>query len=259
MASSLQDMLDRWDNEGRNWDSKAYYPAILDLKRRSCLVVGAGSVGEEKIKGLLTASATVKVVSKQTSDWVRELAERGEIDLKLSWYEESDIENCFLAIAATENKDTNKQVFDHAEKRGILCNVVDVPELCNFTLPSVHRIDDLIIAISTGGASPALARKLRLEISDTYGKEHADELKVLGALRNELKGRYPDARDRKIVFERIVYSDLLDLVRDGRTEEIDQWVSRCIEDGPKYASEADHLNIIHNTVNRESTETEQKA
>ncbi len=244
MTGKLQEMLDRWDERGRSWDSKAYYPAILDLNGRSCLVVGAGSVGENKIKGLIAASATVKVVSKQASDQVRELAERGEIDLALRAYEESDIENCFLVIAATEHTDTNRQVFDHAEKRGILCNVVDDPELCNFTLPSLHRNDDLIIAISTSGASPALARKLRLEIGDAYGDGYAQELKILGALRDELKERYPDADDRKIVLERIVYSNLLDLVRQERSDEIDQWVSRCIEDGPGYTSEADHRKMV---------------
>ena len=249
VEAPVKRMLDRWRERDRKWDAEVYYPAILDLNGRKCLVVGAGDVGEEKIDGLLTANAEVTVVAQEASDTVKKWAGNGLIDLNLRSYSATDLEGCFLVIAATEDTQINQAVYEEAEKRGLLCNVVDSPSLCNFILPSIYRNDDLIISISTGGASPALARKIRIEISGSYGDEHADMLKILGSLRVELKARYPDYRDRKILLERIVYSDLLEWIKEGRTDEIEEWVSRCIEDGPDYASEDDHRSMISAALN----------
>lgn len=244
--------MKRWLNSKRSWETQDFYPAILNLKGRKCLVVGAGSVGQEKIAGLLETHASVRVVAPEVSDAVREWAEKGMIDLELRPYQESDLDGCFLVIAATEDMDTNTTVSEQAEGRGMLCNVVDVPELCNFILPSIHRNDDLMIAVSTGGASPALARKLRLEIAQIYGDEYAVALKVLGSLREELKGRYPDPKDRKILFERIAYSDLLDWIRNGEADRIEAWIERCIEEGPGYVNEDEHRTHIEAWLDREA-------
>jgi precorrin-2 dehydrogenase/sirohydrochlorin ferrochelatase len=126
----------------------------------------------------------------------------------------------------------------------MLCNVVDVTHLCNFILPSIMRQGDLSISVSTGGASPALARKIRLDIEDRYGGEYGVALELLGSLRAELKKRYPDPHDRKILFERIVYSGLMDMVRNEDTEAIETWVERCIEEGPGYAPEHEHRAMV---------------
>ncbi len=255
----MQQMLDRWTGRGREWHTDPYYPAVLRLAERNCLVVGAGSVGHEKIQGLLAADALVKVVAKKATDKVRQLAEEGMIELVFRPYTSTDLNGCFLVIAATEDAKTNECVYEDAEKLGMLCNVVDAPSLCNFILPSVHRNNDLIITISTGGASPALARKLRHEVSNSYGDEHADALKILGALRAELKQRYPDYRDRKIVFERIVYSDLLDWVRESQIDAIEEWVSRCIEDGPAYTSYEDHCKIVESALSTRQAVSDSQA
>jgi len=147
-------------------------------------------------------------------------------------------------IAATEDSDTNVRVFEDAERRQMLCNVVDVTHLCNFILPSIVRRGDLAIAVSTGGASPALARRIRIAIGECYGDEYAVALELLGSLREELKERYPAPRDRKVIFERMVYSDLMDLVRAGDADAVEAWVERCIAEGPDYAPRAQHEAMV---------------
>jgi precorrin-2 dehydrogenase/sirohydrochlorin ferrochelatase len=240
----VRDMIARWRDQGRRWQSRPYYPAILDLAERICLVVGAGNVGEGKIRGLLNAGAKVKVVSLDATEQVRRWAEQGKVELHLREYESGDLEDCFLVIAATERRETNVQVSADAERLQRLCNVVDVPELCNFILPSIMRQGDLAIAVSTAGASPALARKVRLELEQRYGPEYAQAMELLGALRQELKARYPDPRDRKVLFERIVYSDLLDFVRTDDVDAIEAWIERCVEEGPDYASPEQHQAMV---------------
>ena len=147
-------------------------------------------------------------------------------------------------IAATENNDTNVRVFEDAEARQMLCNVVDVTHLCNFILPSIVRHGDLAIAVSTGGASPAMARRIRISLAQCYGDEYAVALELLGALREELKAMYPSPDHRKIVFERMVYSDFMDMVRAGDTERIEAWVQTCIDEGPDYTSHTQHRAMV---------------
>jgi precorrin-2 dehydrogenase len=240
----VRGLLDRWRKRGRRWEKHLYYPAILDLVGRTALVVGAGKVGEGKIRGLLNGGANVRVVSIEATEQVERWAAEERIELALRPYERTDLDGCFLVIAATERNDTNEAVFADAEQRGMLCNVVDVPRLCNFILPSIMRRGDLAIAVSTAGASPALARKIRLELEARYGDEYDVALDLLGSLRDELKARYPDPHDRKILFERIVYSGFMDMVRNGDLERLEAWVERCIEEGPDYAPESEHRAAI---------------
>jgi precorrin-2 dehydrogenase len=244
----VRGLIERWREQGRQWQTRPYYPAILDLAGRRCLVVGAGKVGAGKITNLLNAGAEVRVVSLEATDEVRLLADEGKIDLQLRAYDSTDLEGCFLVIAATERRETNVQVSNDAERRQMLCNVVDVPDLCNFILPSIMRQGDLAIAVSTAGASPALARKIRLEIEQTYGEEYEIAMELLGSLREELKKRYPDPHDRKVIFERIVYSDLIDLIRADDAEAIEAWIDRCIAEGPAYSSSEEHEATVAATL-----------
>jgi siroheme synthase-like protein len=248
-------MLARWRERGRRWETRDYYPAFLDLSGRLVLVVGAGKVGQGKIDGLLRAGARVRVVSKTATDAVRAWADEGRIELHLRTYEPSDMNGCFVVVAATEDTPTNEAVFAEAESRQMLCNVVDVPPLCSFILPSIHRDGDLAIAISTGGASPALARRMRLELGARYGREHAQALELLGALREEAKAAWPAPDDRKVVFERMVYgaaredgSQLVQLVAEGDAEAIEAWAERCISEGPGYAPAEAHVALIRDAL-----------
>jgi precorrin-2 dehydrogenase/sirohydrochlorin ferrochelatase len=240
----IRSLVAGWRDRGRRWETRPYYPAILDIAGRGALVVGAGKVGEGKIAGLVNAGAAVKVVSLTATPQVRHWAEEGTIELDLRGYESGDLDGRFLVIAATEDNDTNVRVFEDAEQRQMLCNVVDVTHLCNFILPSIVRNGDLAIAVSTGGASPALARRIRIAIGQCYGDEYAVALELLGSLREELKAIYPAPAERKVIFERMVYSELMELIRAGDAEAVEAWVQRCIDEGPDYASRAEHEAMV---------------
>ena len=144
---------------------KRYYMACLDLSGRDVLVVGAGAVACEKIEGLLDAGARVTVVAPDVSGPVEALARSRRLTLIRGPYRTEDLEGRFLVVAATSITAVNERVYADAEARGMLCNVVDVPELCSFILPAVHRDDPIAVAISTGGASPALAQRLRDDVA----------------------------------------------------------------------------------------------
>jgi precorrin-2 dehydrogenase/sirohydrochlorin ferrochelatase len=241
---AMEGLLARWAKRGRRWETRPYYPAILDVAGRTAVVVGAGKVGEGKIAGLLRAGARVRVVSLTTTETVRAWAADGRIDLEQRAYESTDLHGAFLVVAATEHNDTNVRVFQDAEARQMLCNVVDVTHLCNFILPSIVRRGDLAIAVSTGGASPAMARRIRLSLEECYGDEYAVAMELLGSLREELKQMYPAPQDRKVLFERIVYSDFMDMVRAGDAAGLEAWVQRCIDEGPAYASPEEHRAML---------------
>jgi len=183
---------------------KRYYMACLDLVRRDVLVVGGGSVALEKVEGLLTCGARVTVVAPKIA---AEL-ERHDVTLRRRAYRESDLDRRFLVVAATSVTDVNRRVFADAEARGLLCNVVDVPELCSFILPAVHRVDPIAVAISTGGASPALAQRLRDEIARVVRPEHATLARRLRDLRPSAKERFPTYEERRDYFQRLVEAEL---------------------------------------------------
>ena len=240
----VRGLVARWGKRGRRWNTRPYYPAILDIAGRRAIVVGAGKVGEGKIEGLLNSDAQVRVISLTATERVRDWARAGRIELEERAYESTDLDNAFLVIAATEDTPTNVRVFEDAEARQMLCNVVDVTHLCNFILPSIVRHGALAIAVSTGGASPAMARRIRISLAQCYGDEYAVALELLGSLREELKAMYPSPGDRKILFERLVYSDFMDTVRAGDTERIEAWVQTCIDEGPGYATPAQHSAML---------------
>jgi len=174
--------------------------ACLDLEGRRCLVVGGGTVGLEKASGLLAAGARVTVVSPELHDDLRALG----VEWKPRRYRKGDLKGAFLVIAATSDRAVNERVHRDAEERGMLCNVADVPDLCNFILPAVHREGPIAIAVSTGGASPALAKRLRSQIAELVRPEHADLAEELRALRPEVKERFATYEERRDYFEELV-------------------------------------------------------
>jgi precorrin-2 dehydrogenase/sirohydrochlorin ferrochelatase len=183
---------------------KAYYMACVDLEGRSVLVVGGGSVALEKVRGLLECGARVTVVAPQAVAALHELP--------LEWlrraYRSSDLEGRFLVVAATSTPSVNRRVYADAEARALLCNVVDVPELCSFILPAVHRQGPIAVAISTGGASPALAQRLRDDVALLVSAQHADLARRLQALRPWAKAHLPGYEARKAFFAELVAREL---------------------------------------------------
>jgi precorrin-2 dehydrogenase/sirohydrochlorin ferrochelatase len=183
---------------------KRYYMACLDLVGRSCLVVGGGRTALEKARGLLECGAAVTVVAPQI---VPELHVLG-VDLVRRGYRSSDLEGRLLVVAATSISSLNRRVHADAEARSLLCNVVDVPELCNFILPAVHRQDPIVVAVSTGGASPAFAQRIRDEVASTIGPEHAELARKLRELRPWAKEHLSSYEERRDFFASLVAKEL---------------------------------------------------
>jgi precorrin-2 dehydrogenase / sirohydrochlorin ferrochelatase len=159
------------------------FPMFLKLEGRRCLVVGAGKVGESKISGLLGTGAQVRVVALDATPAVREWARQGLIELDLRAFTNDDLNGAFLAIVATSSRSLNELVYREAQTRGVLCNVVDVPDLCDFYYPSIVQRGDLQIAISTAGQSPSLAQKIRQQLEKQFGAGYATWVEELGETR----------------------------------------------------------------------------
>ncbi len=158
-------------------------PMFMKLAAKRCLVVGAGKVGEPKISGLIDTGASVHVVAIAASGQVREWADAGKIELELRAFTAGDLDSKFLAVAATASESLNKLIYREAQRRGVLCNVVDVPEYCDFFYPAVVRRGDLQIAVSTAGQSPSLAQKIRLQLERQFGEGYAAWVEQLGETR----------------------------------------------------------------------------
>ena len=209
--SCVQDMLET-----------PFYIACLRLKGRRCLVVGGGDVGLEKIEGLLACDGEVTLVAPEAHVSLEQLAFEGSIRWERRRYESGDLDGCLIAIAATSDTDVNIRVFEDAEARAMLVNVVDVPPLCNFILPAIVRTGPLAVAISTAGASPALAKRMKREIAELFGEPYAELAILLNDARGWAKARLPTYQDRKEFFESIVGGepDPIELLRGGDAQAV---------------------------------------
>ncbi len=208
---------------------KKYYPAFVDIEDQACLVVGGGVIAAEKAAALLDCGADVTVTSPDLTGELRGRADRGELRWIARRYEPGDVRGFRLVVSATDSTEVNERVYRDAEAEGIMVNVVDVPALCRYIVPSVVRQGDLCIAISTGGKSPALAKKIRGQLEGAFGTEYAVLLDLLGAYRPRMKARHPDdIETRARLWTSLVDSDLLDLIREGRADEARDRVESCI-------------------------------
>ena len=203
----------------------SHYPININLAHRRCLVVGGGSVAERKVETLLEFGAEVTVIAPELTPKLSELVSGNSIQHLAASYtsdlsDQSDPSNRpLLVFAATDDREVNKQVSADCQSRGILVNVVDDPELCSFFVPAILRRDDLIISVSTSGKSPAMARWLRERLEKEYGPEYGRLADILGELRDEVKAKYPDPADRNQAYLRILGSDILDLLTQGKDQE----------------------------------------
>jgi precorrin-2 dehydrogenase/sirohydrochlorin ferrochelatase len=173
------------------------FPMFMKLEGRSCLVVGAGTVGEPKVDSLVTAGASVRVVALHATAAVAEWAQAGAITWEARAFNSADLDGAFLVIAATNSSDVNAAIFHQARQRNILCNVVDDPEHCDFYYPAVVRRGDLQLAISTKGQSPALAQRIRRELEMQFGPEYGAWLEALGRARQQLFASKIDPEQRR--------------------------------------------------------------
>lgn len=199
-----------------------YYPVYLDLRGRPCLVIGGGTVAERKVQSLLEAGAVVTVVSPTLTSKLLDLSRSGTITHRPKKIEENDLSRAFLVIAATNSPGVNTFAAQACKKKNILVNVVVPPVESSFIVPSVVERGDLLIAVSTSGASPALARKIRLELEANYGTEYALFLETLADIREQVLEKVPDEQKRKMIFQAIADSDVIDLLKQGRIDDANQ-------------------------------------
>lgn len=173
------------------------FPMFLKLEGRQCLVVGAGKVGEPKIAGLLETGARLRVVALDVTTAVRDWARSAKIELELRAFSPGDLDGAFLAVVATSSRTLNERIYHEARKRGVLCNVVDVPDLCDFFYPAVVRRGDLQIAVSTAGQSPSLAQKIREQLEKQFGPGYGAWVAELGETRRLILASELD-KERKL-------------------------------------------------------------
>ena len=190
-----------------------YYPAFIDVRERNCVVIGGGALGEEKVVKLLECDARVIVISSEATPAVQELASQGKVEWLNRNYRPGDLAQAFIAIASTDDDDTNRQIYTEAEERNVLLNVVDVTHLCTFIAPSVARRGEVTVATSTGGASPALARTFREKLESSRILEYADLAPILARGRAELRKR--GLRVAPDHWQSCITEELLDTVQNG--------------------------------------------
>ena len=212
---------------GKTVDFMRYYPIGLDISGRRCLVIGGGEVGERKVERLLEFGARVTVVGRELTPALAVLREKGTIDHIPGDYEPKLLKGAFLVIGATDDRSVNERIFRDARKRGVLANIVDDPDRCDFILPALCRRGELVITVATGGKSPALAKKLRQELQERYGPEYKVLLKIMGEIRGRIIDRGEGSDENRKIFEAIVDSDILDHIRKANWNKVESIVKKA--------------------------------
>jgi len=207
-----------------------YYPMLVDLAGRRCLVVGGGPVAERKVRALLDAGAEVVVVSPTLTPDLRRLKRQGRVVHRPRPYRPGDLAGSLLVFGATDDPEVNGRLAEEAKAAGILANLADSRASSTFLVPAVITRGDLVIAISTGGDSPALAMKIREKLESIFGEEYGELMKVLDRVRKRAMRQVVDPGRRRALFERAVASDLLRLIRAGDAVAIDRAVEELFEE-----------------------------
>jgi len=189
------------------------FPVNLNLKARKCLVVGGGRVAERKVTSLLQCGAEIWIASPKLTEKLGKLVKEDRVNFAGTHYETEYLQGCFLVISAVDDPLVNARVADDCFARDIPVNAVDDPERCSFTVPSVLRRGSLCIAISTDGKSPLLSRRIREELEDSFGPEYAEFLDLMGEIRSQVIRDVPDIEERRRIFECLIDSDILELIR----------------------------------------------
>ena len=194
---------------------ETWYPIFLKLSGRTCLVVGGGEVALRKAEALRDAGAAVRVVAPQACG---DLLRMKNVAVALRPYETADLAGAALVIAATDDSELNARVAADCAARGLWCNVVDEPDHCAFILPAVMRQGPLVIAVSTGGAGPAVAAKVRRDLEEQFGPAWAEWLAALAETRRFVQDAVPDIAERRRIFLRLAEDDILAAARQGAAE-----------------------------------------
>lgn len=218
-----------------------YFPVFFDLQEKSCIVVGGGRVAERKIQNLRKAGAVVTVVSPCLSAGLKRLKEANRIKHLPRPYRTGDLKTAYLAVAATDDRRTNEKVFREASALRIPVNVVDDPVHCSFIVPAVVSRGDILIAISTGGQSPALAKTLRKKLQQEIGAEYPTLLKIAGAIRKKIIPLEWGQRENRNIYRRLFQEDVIEMVRQRKYAALNRLLQKTI--GPGFSLEEMGLKI----------------
>ncbi len=210
---------------------KAYYPVVLDVEGRRCVVVGGGEVAAQKVGSLVACGAEVVVIAPRVTDRLRAWAEEGRVRWEARPYRRGDLAGAWLVVAATDDRAANREVWEEAQEVGVWVNAVDDPEHCSFLAPAVYRQGDLVVAVSTSGKAPALAVRLRDRFAAQLGPEYAAFLELAGELRDELACAVPEFDRRRALWYRIVDSDVLEHLRRGARDVAWARMRELVEEG----------------------------
>ena len=191
----------------------SFYPICLDLEAHHCVVVGGGRVAERKVLGLLSCRAQVSVISPLLTNELHLQHANGTILWIDREYRQGDLAGAFLVIAATDDEETQKQVYEEADANNLLLNVADVPHRCNFILPATARRGDLTISVSTAGKSPALARKIRMELEKRYGPEYRVLVNILGGIRPQVLASGLPQSENEELFKQLLHDDMAEWIK----------------------------------------------
>ena len=205
-----------------------YYPICLRIADRPCLVIGGGPIAEQKVRSLLDADANVTVVSPELTAVLTDLAGAGRIVHIARGYRRGDLVGMTLVYAATDNEELHAQVAQDAHDAGVLANVVDRPQLCDFIVPSIVARGDLLLAVSTSGASPALAKRIRRELEASFGPEYALALTVLKRLRVDLAERGVPSAERQRIFATLAASPLVEHLQHNRRHAVERLLTAAV-------------------------------
>jgi precorrin-2 dehydrogenase/sirohydrochlorin ferrochelatase len=207
----------------------SFYPICLDLEKKACIVVGGGRVAERKVLGLLACSAQVTVISPELTEELLFQHAEGNIQWIDREYQPGDIKDGFLVIAATDDEETQKQVHEEAASNNLLLNVADVPHRCNFILPATAKQGDLAISISTAGKSPALARKIRMELEKRYGPEYRILVDILGEIRPEILAKGLQQAENEQIFNTLLHDDMAEWIKNKKGDSIEKHLRSVLE------------------------------
>jgi len=195
-----------------------HYLISLDLTQKVCLIVGGGLVAERKARSLFECGACVRVIAPELTPGLREMVESGLIYHRQGYYCSEDLKDVFLVIGATNDEAVNRKIAEDCSKRNLMVNIVDDPRKCSFFVPAVVRRGSLAIAVSTGGKSPLLARRIREELELAYGPQYGEFLDLIAGLRKDIISNIADEKVKKEILENLVSDKILGLLKEGRMD-----------------------------------------
>lgn len=204
------------------------FPIFINLAGKNCLVIGGGQVAERKVEDLFSYGANIIVISPKAGDNINRWFNQGLIDWQARQFVDSDLDHAFLVFVATNDALVNKEIVEQCRRQGILANAVDDPPNCDFYVPAVVRRNSLVVGISTEGKSPLFARKMREQLEELIGEEYGQFVDILGEQRDYIKQVIPDIETRKKVFQALVDSDILDLLKMGDEKRIKERMEECM-------------------------------